>query len=69
MIKIIHSSIICKWANLQNQQGIKSLLLPLYTENAFYEWSDSGVPTRYCKGDNVFSKINWRVDGIIHIFF
>ena len=23
MIKIIHSSILCKWANLQNQQGIK----------------------------------------------
>ena len=21
--KIIHSSILCKWANLQNQQGIK----------------------------------------------
>ena len=31
MIKIIHSSILCKWANLQNQQGIKELLLPLYT--------------------------------------
>ena len=23
MIKIIHSYIFCKWANLQNQQGIK----------------------------------------------
>ena len=23
IIKMIHSSILCKWANLQNQQGIK----------------------------------------------
>ena len=32
MIKIIHSSILFKWANLQNQQGIKKLLLSLYID-------------------------------------
>ena len=37
MIKIIHSSILCKWANLQNQQGIKLLLLPLYIWVQFWE--------------------------------
>ena len=26
MIKIIHSSILCKWANLQNQPGLLTLL-------------------------------------------
>ena len=28
MIKIIHSSILCKWVNLQNLQGIKIIIAP-----------------------------------------
>ena len=33
MIEMIYSSIHFKWMNLQNQQGIKKLLLPLYLLN------------------------------------
>jgi len=32
MIKIVDCCILCKWANLQNQQGVKYLFPPLYIQ-------------------------------------
>jgi len=38
MIKIIDRCILCKWANLQNQQGVKYLFPPLYVMGGWRKW-------------------------------
>ncbi len=37
-IKIIDWSLLCQWANIQNQQGIKYFFSPLYTHPKHFEW-------------------------------